>query len=271
MFDYVYIDDWQVPGLRSLTGLGSPAPRQDVIDKAAQHGAIDRTRFYSGRVLEARGIYPGDTVWTALDALKGRLALGTAHVLRFRRTGLAEDEQLEVIVASPVDDSSSYEAALVEWGVSLHAPDPRIYTAALRSDSYDPSAAVAGGGVGMPLAFPLVFSSNASGLFEVGNGGNFPTPPVLTITGPVVNPILDNVTTGESIKLVYSLGESDTVEVDVAARSVTLNGASRPDLLTPQATTWWELHPGTNQLRLRGTGMALGKTELACAYRDARI
>lgn len=276
MFDYVYIDDWKVPGLRSLTGLGSPAPRQDVTDRAARHGAIDRTLFYSGRVLDLQGVIWGTTeldAWKALDDLKGKLALGTTHTLRFRRTGFLDDEQLDVIVASTVDDGTSYDQPrAILYGVSLHAADPRIYTASLRTASYDPAAAIEGGGFGVPLVFPLDFSSSGvASLLEVENGGNFETPPVLTIQGPVTNPILDNVTTGESLVLVYVLGSSDTIEVDIAARSVTLNGASRPDLLTSQSTQWWELAPGTNELRLRGTGMALGKTELTCAYRDARI
>lgn len=258
MFDYVYIDDWQVPGLRALNGLGSPTPRQDVTDRAARHGAIDRTLFYSGRVLELQGVLSGieADVWATFDSLKAKLALGSSHVLRFRRTGRLEDEQLEVIVASTVDDGTSYDApGVVKYGVSLHAADPRIYSAALRSSSYFPGVAISGGGVDLPLAFPLMFDTGGAGLLEVGNGGTFDTPPVLTITGPVVNPILDNVTTGKSIEFVCVLGSSDVIEVDVAARSVTLNGASRPDLLTPQATTWWELAPGTNEIRLRGTGI----------------
>jgi hypothetical protein len=276
VFDYVYLDDWQVPGVRSLNGLGSPAPRQDITLRAARHGAIDRTLYYGGRVLELQGILWGATdleAWEALDELKGKLALGSSHVLRFRRTGRLNDEQLAIIVAGPVDDGTSYDApGVIKYGVSLHAPDPRIYVAALRSGSYDPSAALEGAGAAVPLVFPLDFSSSGvAGLLELANGGNFKTPPVLTITGPVVNPIIDNVTTSESLELVYSLGSSDTVEVDIAARTVTLNGASRPDLLTPQATTWWELTPGTNELRLRGTGMALGKTALTAAWRDARI
>ena len=124
----------------------------------------------------------------------------------------------------------------------------------------------------VPLVFPLTFSTTTATHLELANAGNFETPPVLTIAGPVINPILDNDTLGDSIALVIALGESDRLVVDVAARSVKLNGAPRLDLLDVAATTdWWQLSPGTNKLRLRGTGMASGVTELSVSFRDARI
>lgn len=274
MFDSVHIDDLLINRVTKLAGLGSPAPRTDVTLLAARHGAIDRTAYYSNRVIDLEGFIVGPdaaSAWAQFDVLKGALRLGTTHTLKFRRTGMAMDEQVGVVVSAPVDDTvvPNYPG-LVKWGVTLSAADPRIYSAVLSSASYDPTAALSGGGAGIPLAFPLAFSATASEL-EVVNGGNTPTPPVLTVQGPVVNPILDNNVTDESIPLLYALGVSDSIEVDVAARTVRLNGALRYDLLDAPNTEWWELEPGTNGLRLRGTGMASNQTLLTVAYRDARI
>lgn len=273
MIDNVYIDDLRVV-VTQVKGLGSPNPRQDVTPKAARHGAIDRTLYYEGRIVDLTGVIVGTNeldAWTKFDAIKGKLQLGAARTLRLRRTGLPFDEFLMTTVAGPVDDAVSYEVrSVIRWGVSLHAPDPRLYVAALSSASYDPTAALSGGGATMPLTLPLSFATTASTL-QVTNGGNTPTPPVFTIQGPAVNPIVDNVTTGQSIGLIYALGSSDVIEVDVAARTVKLNGALRYDLLDAPNTAWWELGAGVTNLRLRGTGMAVGQTLLTCSFRDARI
>jgi hypothetical protein len=255
-----------------LKGLGSPAPRRSAFARAERHGSIDRTRFYEGRVLELEGLVRGADAWDTFDALKQAFALGAERTLRFRRTGRSEDEQVTVRVASPLDDATRPGATLIRYGVSLFAGDPRIYGAALKSGSYDPTESLSGGGVTFPLTFDLEFSTTTATHLELANEGNFSSPPVLTIAGPVIDPIIDNDTVGESIAFDTVLGDADTLVVDVAARSVLLNGAERLDLLVVADTTdWWELAPGTNRLRLRGTGMEAGSTELTCQYRDARI
>lgn len=275
MYDYFYIDNLLLPRVRRIKGMGSPAPRRDVTLRTSRHGAIDRTLYYDGRVLDVEALIIGETelaAWQKFDEIEGALQLGSAHTLRFRRSGFSEDEQCEVIVASPVDDGISWEEPrLIRWGVSLFAADPRIYGATLRSGEYDPSASLAGGGVDFPLTFPLVFSSTTASNLEIVNSGNMATPPLITIRGPVVNPIVDNDTLAKSIYLLYSLGSSDTIQIDVAARMIKLNGAERQDLLNAQDTEWWELAAGTNRLRLRGTGMATDQTLLTVQYRDARI
>lgn len=274
MFETVYLDTLEV-SVRRIRGLGTPIPRRDVLVRAQRHGSNDRTRHYEGRVVDLEGIIRGASdlaVWQAFDSLKAKLALGSEHVLKFRRSGFSVDEQLTVIVAAAGDDDFSFDApGVARWGVSLFAADPRIYSAVLKEQSYDPTSALLGGGVNFTLSFPLEFPTSTASHLELVNGGNFPSPPVLTIQGPVEDPSVDNDTTGETIDLRYIMGANDVIVVDVGAREITLNGAERPDLLRVQDSTWWELAAGTNQIRMRGTGMSPGVTELTVQYRDARI
>lgn len=277
MIDKLRVDDLEVHTaetsmLTAVRGLGLPQPRREVFPRASRHGAIDHTEFHDGRVVEIEGICWGEgstSAWDALDQLKARLALGAERTLVFRRRGRTFDERIAARVATPLDDELG--PGFIRFAVSLFASDPRIYSDALKSGSYDPTAALTGGGVRFPLAFPLTFSTTTATHLELVNAGNFRTPPVLTIDGPVNNPFLDNDTTGETIAIAASLGSSDQVVVDVAKRTLTLNGAARLDLLAVAQTTWWELGSGTSRIRLRGTGMAAAKTRLTCQYRDARI
>lgn len=274
MFSSLYIDD-RLTSVRRVRGLGAPAPRRDVSPRASRHGAVDLTRYYEGRVIDLEGALAEATqqeTWEAFDDLKEKLQLGATRTLRFTRPGFSEAEQLDVIVASVVDDNVvADEPGVIRWGVSLFAADPRIYGATLRAASYDPAAALAGGGVTFPLTFPVTFSVSTVSLLEILVGGNAPTPPVLTLRGPANNPTFDNDTTDKSIQTTAVLGSSDTLSIDVAARTVTLNGASRPDLFDVGESTWWELARGTNRLRVRGTGMSVGSTLFTCQYRNARI
>ena len=255
------------------------APRTDVIDRTNRHGVIDRTKFYGGQTVDLAGYVSHNdghvATEDAYDDLRAAVAVPGSHVFRFRRYGRSADEQIVFRQTGGFDAPAEGWSEIVRWAGALLGADPRVYGAALKSASYDPSQAIGGGGLAMPLTFPLVFPTTTASLLEITNDGTYATPPVFTIDGPVIDPIVDLLETGESIVLQANLGASDTLVVDVAARAtdtaVLLNGASRLDLLVASLTKWFELVRGTNRLRLRGSGMSAGVTNLTVSYRDARI
>jgi hypothetical protein len=283
MIETMFIDDLQVHGGTvygvSQFSIGSPAPRAVTESRPSAHGASDDTRFYGPRTMEVVGrVLATDTasLWPLVDALKGALRLGSWHVLKFRRAGLTYDERALVRVDSPVDIPLVLGSVrMVTFGVSLFAPDPRIYSDTLSSGVYDPTT-TGGSSLTFPVTFPVSFGGDdSSATLDVVNEGNIDTPAVFTITGPVVNPVIVNETTGERITTTgLDLSEGEEVIIDAAARSVNLAvgiGAARPDLIDSSRTDWFELAPGTNQLRMTGTGMSSGATSLAVEYRSARI
>lgn len=254
--------------------LSAPAPRLARSPRPGAWGAIDRTSLYPERSIQLVGEVWGAThaeLYTRLDALTAAIGLpGASHVLRFLREGLAEEEQVTFVVGSDLDLPLAGAAAMIRWGVTLTCPDPRIYGVTLRSASYDPTSAGAGG-LTQPLEQPLDYVGAAASLLTAANVGNAPTPPTYTIDGPVTNPLVVNETTGDTI---YTQGASvvsgSTLVLDVGRRTALLAGAERPDLIDPLRTTWADLPPGTSLLRLSGTGMVGGETELTVTYRDAR-
>lgn len=256
-----------------------PRPsRQGVVDRTAEAG--DRVRPLFGPALYDLSGYtgaPGATEEEALaatqdahDALVGVLTGPGVRTLRWLRRGRTEEEQALCTIAGGPDDPSEGFALTVRWAVTLESADPRVFSAVLSSAQYDPTASLSGGGAPMPLVFPLVFSTTTATELFVTNGGNAPTPPTLTIRGPVANPAIDNDSTGESILIRYTLGSADVVQIDVSTRRTYLNGSLRRDLVETAGTTWWELQPGENAVRLRGSGMVPGQTSLTASWRDAR-
>lgn len=257
--------------------LGSPPPRAVAENRPDAHGSVDSTRFYGPRTIELTGHVSAPSFPEfvgRVDGLLGRLSLGSVHVLRFRRLGDVGDLRCVVRVDSGVDMSAGdHPGPFVRWGVTLYCADPRLYSDTLTISSYDPTD-LGSGGLVFPLGFPLDFDAGGgAGSLVVENAGTVSTPPVLTVTGPVVNPTLDNDTLGLSIRTRdCGLASGDTLVVDVASRTVRLNGTtSRPDLVDVAGTHWWELAPGINQLRMRGGGMVASETGLEVGFRSAHI
>jgi len=273
-----------------VQGLGSlPPARPETFDRPRRHGQTNRTQFYGGRVIDVAGRYltnpaVGGTdadIVNSLDQLKGALAFSGDHDVKvtFRRTGREEDEFVMARLHGGLD--AEYEPrrhAVMLWGLQLLAADPRIYSDVLKTASYDPTAAGSGFGAdmttdgGSDLVGGIVFGTPTTGFLNVQNQGNFPTPVELEVNGPSTNPQIVNVTRGLSIVTTgVTLGSADVLVVDTGARTVLLNGVSRPDLLDVSATSWWEAAPGDNLTQLVGTGHVGGDTLLTARWRDARV
>lgn len=289
MVDEAFIDDFKVHDVdaagfpHALSGvaglLATPGPKVDRQDRARAHGSSDYTRFYEGKVIGLRGITRGDTVGDfhdRYDELRAAFALkpdGTDRVFRFRRTGRDYVERVVCRVAADLPfDPEGGKRRREKWAVTLYAPDPRLYEDGEQENFYSPSAA-AGGGLTLPITFPLTFSGDpVDASMSITVGGTYPTPPRYTILGPATDVEIRNETTGESVFLDGTIPGASTLTVDVARRRIELDGTERADFLDPAQTVWGELAPNrVNVLRMVATGITAGTTRLAVNWRNARI
>lgn len=267
------VDDLAWP-YQLRTAQRTKAPRRVEANRYARHGTVDRTRpLFGAQSFTLAGTVIGDDIaetQDAYDALLGVLGREGQRLFRFLRRGRTEEEQAIVTLQDGPDAPTEGYDDRARYAVTIVGPDPRIYTTVIRTNSYDPTASLAGGGAAMPLVFPIVFSATTATSLTADNQGTAPTPPRFTISGPVTNPIVDNDSLGVSIVTTAQLGASDELIIDTATRDVLLNGAQRKDLISPGDTAWWELQPGENLVRLRGSGMVADQTQLLVAWRDAR-
>lgn len=249
--------------------------RRVEVDRAQRDGILDLSNYFGAQVIDLAGYVDAGTfaeTEDAYDLLRAQLALPGSHTFKFRRLGRGEDEQATVKLGDgPYAPQEGY-GRTIKYSVTLVGSDPRIYTVAQKSGEYDPTGSVSGGGMAMPMVFPLVFTTTTVTELTLTNNGTRSTPPIFTVHGPVASGFaLDNDTTGRSIYFTANLGSADVLVVDVDKRSVKLNGAERKDLYDSAQSTWWELAPGDNAVRLRGSGMATGVTDLTVQFHDARI
>ncbi|MGE0138663.1 MAG: hypothetical protein AB7R77_12650 [Ilumatobacteraceae bacterium] len=134
--------------------------------------------------------------------------------------------------------------------LEFKALDPRLYSAST-TDAALTLATVAGTGMTFPLTFDLSFGGALSGgIVTATNAGLFATPWVATLNGDLVNPTLENVTTGEILSFTGTLNAGETLVIDQAARTVLLNGTSSRYSWVDVGSTFFDLEPGDNQIRL---------------------
>ncbi len=163
--------------------------------------------------------------------------------------------------------------------VELVASDPAIYVDLLSTVAlsvFAPSA-----GLTYPVTYPKEYGAGGSGAGTVVvNAGDWETWPTLKINGPssgtLTNPILENVTTGKKIELnanggvSIGVGQQLIVETHPVRRSVRFStGATRYGRLS-DASEFWPLEPGNNELRFRASGPTTGAT-VDVEWRSARI
>lgn len=247
-----------------------PTIRDGNIPRSADHGAFLGSHYLDGRIvtfslrIAPQGSRAG--LEAQIDTLRAALGVQTARELPLTVNG---NRQLNCrptkrFVSDSIDDWGSAWTATAQ--LEFEASDPRIYDATLQTPST--GLATVSGGMTFPASFPLGFGAPASGGYIFAtNAGTFPTRPLAIIAGPVVNPQIQNVTTGDTVKLNITLASTDMLAVDFNARTILLNGtASRYSALTSDSA-WFELVPGTTTIRFLASAFAAGT--LTLQYRSA--
>lgn len=142
--------------------------------------------------------------------------------------------------------------------IELEAPDPVIYDDAAGAALNASVNQVVPGGVQFTDTSPQFDSfyfSAGSDSTTVDNTSEVLSYPVITITGKTTNPVFTNRTTGESFRLAnYSVDASAVTVIDMAERTVTLNGGN-VFAYAPVDVDWWGLVSGENAIEfVSGSG-----------------
>ena len=162
-----------------------------------------------------------------------------------------------------------YTFGYIRSQITLFAPDPRYYDETSQTVTI---AASDGLGRTYNKTFPRTYLAwNPVGTTTATNNGWKTTNPVITITGPVAQPQVGNVTnSAQFLTINYTLGTGDTAVIDTDAQTVTINGINARNVLN-NASTWWTLAPGANSLYFTGGSIVNGTTTCVATYRSAYI
>ncbi len=227
--------------LREASGLDSAGVRYQTIDIPMTDGAITTDAYYSARSITLEGMIWPDPV-SLVNVRTEKLqratnAMRADSIIRWWPTGMSP-LQVAVRRADPLRIRAGRPR---QFSLSVIASDPRIYSQDERS---------------FTGATPTLISGSTYGVtINAVNEGTVAAPWEARIYGPMTNPELRNVTTGEKIVtsgLTVSAG--DFLSYDSAARTVKLNGTvNKYADVTFLQTSWFGLIPGLNELSGRGT------------------
>jgi hypothetical protein len=152
--------------------------------------------------------------------------------------------------------------------VDLQAPDPCWF------DATATTLPLAGltGGLAFPASFPASFAAMGSTVV-VTNEGDIAAPIRIEIPGPVLNPVVENLTTGEQIALTLDVLEGQTVLIDTTygnllCRLQASNGTQTNAMqYLSSDSTFWQLVPGENIVTFSApSGSAEVSIEYASRY-----
>jgi len=216
-----------------IKGLDRPAVRDTDIERIADHGAFSSVDYLPARFITIEMGVDASANPSGLEGLLDTLgeafnpASGPAQMTYRKRGGV---ERLIFAKPTQLSDVIDMESVLGLPTVvgELKCPDPLVYSATQTVVSV-----LAGSGT-------------------VTNAGKYRASPVLNVGGPATNPRFT--LAGGYIQANVSMGALDSLVIDVAARSVLLNGVSRRDLVTTSAVTWWTVPPGSNNVTYSGGG-----------------
>jgi|SRR5688572_23237553 len=254
-----------------ITGLDDlPDVRTSDIPRPSDHGLYPGPDFAAGRIIEVEVEVTGATE----AAFRANVeALAAATILRsdetalvFRLPAFTGDRQ---IFARPrrraIPTDMGYVLQVGRAVLQFAAADPRVYAATLATLSV--TAATSGGGRTYNRTYNLTYAAGGTGgTLMATNAGNFPTRPILTVTGPSDTPRIENVTAGKALEVGLSLAAGEFLVIDTDERTVMLGGTSSRYSSLTAASRWWELAPGDNSLKFTS---ASNVGTLQVSYRSA--
>ncbi|WP_298330337.1 phage tail domain-containing protein [Haloactinopolyspora sp.] len=273
-------------GVVSIEGLSLPQVRSGDTDRSLDTGQLQGLNFLGGRDVTLTldlVATDADAALTALTELATATAVSsTEQPLWLNLTGTPLAVMCTVRKrAFPID--FKFTAALVRVTLALHATDPRLYGA---SSTGSVGLQLPSGGLIFPLTFPMVFGSASPSTVTVDNTGNVESRPVLTITGPVTNPVVSNtsvagapaLTISNPLQTGYTVLAGDQLVIDMDLRTVSYyaggvgagNPADRRGWIAP-GSSWWTLQPGVNDVEFSSGDTSLTSATLAVTSAPATI
>lgn len=252
-----------------VQGLDNAPYRTSTRNTEGLDGGVVEADFETIRTVVIEGTIYGDgALESYLDTLKANFAPSpNSQPFYFKAPSNPQKMVLCKSLGLRYDWDVSRRLSVTPFQIQLQAADPTIYATVQQSvvASLPPAATT---GRSYNKLYPVTYGGvSTSGLINVTNGGNKPAPATFTITGPVTNPQVISDTTGTSIKILISLGVSDTLVVDLGKRTVTLNGTANRRNLWAAGSTWFLLQPGVNQLRYNASTQTA--SQLTVLWRDA--
>ncbi len=232
-------DDQVDKFLMTINGQGMPPIRHITQRGAEQHGET----WLDYRLLprSIRLVYMGNQgydrsdFWATrsalLDGVRPNRGSGVGTLRKQLDDGTRRD--IDVIIANgPTLNQQGYPERGRLWvrdSVEFIAHDPIFYDPTSVTVTASPSVNTE---LEFSVEFPIEFGLGVINTTEVvAYSGTWFSLPVITLTGPMDNPVVSNDTLSKIIQLDYSVADGEVVTIDLAYGAKTITNASGTDLI----------------------------------------
>jgi hypothetical protein len=237
--------------ITDVRGLDSAPFRETTRDHEGTDGGFMDAEFEKGRSIILEGMaYARDAnnVESLLDDLKGNWGPSRTLIpFYFLHPGVGIRHLMVKPLGVKYNVAAMRRTGQTEIQFQAFAEDPRIYGPA--SSINIPQHTVSNVGFAFPFEFPLAFASTplVSGTI-INVNGNRPTPATFSIMGPITDPVIEHVESGNVLAFDLEVPDMFELVIDLQYRTVKLSGQNRRSrLIEPN---WFLLDPGQNTLRL---------------------
>lgn len=257
-----------VDGLESL-----PVIRNQDDNRGYADGMFSGRDFLAGRTISIIFNTFGSTGFSAqanLNIIQQALLPQTSGTtpLYFRLSNAAGEQFVNARVRglrTTVDPNYTY--GYITSQVDFFCPDPNYYNNNLQTAVMAISPAL---GRTYNREFNYTYGGGSATITTtIQNIGWATTYPTITINGPITNPIVGNLTTGNTLYFTGTYSSSDILEIDLYNQLITLNGAPARNLLI--SGTWFAAPPGNSLFFFTGTGTLAGTTQATVSWYSAYI
>lgn len=259
----------EVDGLESL-----PEVRTQDDNRGYNDGMFSGRDFYSGRTITltmktfaGNGNNAQQNFRLLQAAMLPQTSGTTTLTFQLSTTDSEKIIQARVRTRQTLIDPN-YTYGYIRSQYTLFCPDPAYYSSTLKTGTMAPQTPL---GRTYDRIYNLIYGGGSLiNSLAVVNAGWATTYPTITINGPIKNPTLGNVTTGQYMTINYSLTNTDSLVIDLYQKLITLNGVSARNLLAGNST-WFGAPPGTSNFYFTGTQTLIGTTQATVTYRDAYV
>ena len=178
-------------------------------------------------------------------------------------TAATNSKQLFVKPLYVMCEENIRQGYVLPFTIYCKIKDPTIYGATLLTASTISGTPSNTGGAGVyNFTYPIVYGANYYTVTATAvNSGTVPTyPQSIDVYGPVTNPVVTNLATGESIEVDNVLGSpSDHLQIQYNKDyiNITVNGMNNMNHLTTSSSLF-KIYPGGNIISLTGSSIGSG-------------
>jgi phage-related protein len=254
---------------------GVPELRVQDDNRGGNDGAFTGRDFYNGRTISI--------TLNIFGTQGGNSAVGNYNL--FQRAYLPQTsgtQSLQFLLSTADTDKviqgrvrqvktkvdKDYTMGFIRTQLVFFCPDPRYYENT--SNTATLGAPLTATGRTYNRTYNLSYGGGGSSQAVVTNAGYIYTNPVITITGPAINPGVSCLEQGKTLQALVTLNAGDVLVIDLFNKLVTLNGSSVRNLVTA-GSQWFVANPGTNTFVLFADAGATASTGGSVVYSSAYI